>query len=327
MGKLEKLIVLAVLFAAAVVLALSLDRGNDEPSEASDPLSGARTLLEEPATTTPFAGLVPASPAPLEPSLDEKAGAPAPESAPSLLLHAGAESDAGTAPAASEVGLTSSLQVERPSDPSSPILLDRQGLRPSFMDEYLLYTVREGDTWSSLAQRFYQDGRFTRNLHLANEGMVELVPGKDVLVPVFDLLAEEVESAPSGLSLPGDEADASLAAVPTAASAAPAEVAPKASARLVYEVRSGDTLSEISLAALGTSTRWKELLDLNPNVLKKPEDLRVGMKLELPAGAKVPTTVKSPPKSSPAKPKVAASEKAQPAPASSSTSTKKKKVL
>ena len=51
----------------------------------------------------------------------------------------------------------------------------------------------------------------------------------------------------------------------------------------VYEVKSGDTLSEISQRALGTSKRWREILKLNGDKLRDAGDLQVGMKLKLPA--------------------------------------------
>ncbi len=50
-----------------------------------------------------------------------------------------------------------------------------------------------------------------------------------------------------------------------------------------YVVRSGDTLSEISLRKLGTSRRWREVQRLNG--LDSGTGLRVGMKLKLPAVA------------------------------------------
>ena len=321
MGKIEKLIVLAVLFAAAIVLAVSLTRGKGE-AQAADPLDGARDLLDGGADLGAGTRLDQA----FETGRDT---APA-ESAPSLLLHAGSEVEPAPAPAPL-AGLTPALQLEPASDPSRPILLDQSGLRPSFMDEYMLYTVVEGDTWTSLAQRFYQDGGFTRNLHLANEDLSELTPGKSILVPVYDLLATETpgvastpvtttetpaakppEPAPSFLTPPGAQPAPALArdAAPTRGTAA-----------LVYEVRAGDTLSEISHSALGTATRWKEILELNQDVLKRAEDLRVGMKLKLPAGAKAPTA--KPEAKKPAEqPKTAKSE-----PAATGTSTKKKKVL
>lgn len=53
----------------------------------------------------------------------------------------------------------------------------------------------------------------------------------------------------------------------------------------VYVVKSGDTLSEISLAVLGTSKRWKEIVDANPGL--DPQRMVVGARLKMPGGAKV----------------------------------------
>jgi nucleoid-associated protein YgaU len=334
MGKLEKLIVLAVLFAAAIVLAISLNRGKGEV-QASDPLTGAQELLEggatepTPAPVSEFGSGAPAT----NPAVGSAPAAT--EKAPSLLLDAGSETNLAAKPASPQGESASwpdstsgsTLALEQ-SDPSRPILMESQGLRPSFMDEYRMYTVAEGDTWSSLAQRFYQDGRYTRNLHLANEDLAELTPGKDILVPVFDLLALDA-------GLKSGEASAPTAAAPSAAPAATFDQAPTrkegtgslppAGTKLVeYEVRAGDTLSDLSLAVFGTATRWQELLDANKDVLQKPEQLRVGMKLKIPAGGKLPTTAKPAAKKAEPKPKTAPTDKA---PATASAAPKKKKVL
>lgn len=48
-----------------------------------------------------------------------------------------------------------------------------------------------------------------------------------------------------------------------------------------YEVRSGDTLSEISQRELGSARRWNEIVQLNPGL--DPGRLRVGARLVMPA--------------------------------------------
>lgn len=52
---------------------------------------------------------------------------------------------------------------------------------------------------------------------------------------------------------------------------------------LTYTVKSGDTLGEISQAVLGTIRRQHELIALNRDVLKDPDQLRAGMVLRLPS--------------------------------------------
>lgn len=320
MGKFEKLVVLTVLFVAAIVLAISLNRGSDQV-EASDPLSGARELLDQEDLSAPEA------PAAQPKGADDSTGVVQGENqAPGLMLNAGLEPapSAGLQPTTSA---SQGLTLEPRSDPSSRILADVNGLRPSFLDEYMMYTVVEGDTWSSLAQRFYQDGQYTRNLHLANEDMPELAPGKEILVPVFDFLAETsapvAEDAPLSLAPPAGTTP--TRAVPEPAEPLAKPLASASGAKLPeYEVRPGDTLSDISLAVFGTATRWQELLDANKDKLAKPEALRVGMKLKIPAGGKLPVAVatKSEPKKTVSEPKPKTAQASD-----KSASAKKKKVL
>ena len=54
-------------------------------------------------------------------------------------------------------------------------------------------------------------------------------------------------------------------------------------AKHTYEIKPGDTLSEVSLSELGTSRRWKEIVELNPGL--DPNRLREGTRIVLPADA------------------------------------------
>lgn len=328
MRKTEKLIVLAVLFAAAIVLALSLNRGGDEV-EAADPLGGPLGGME----SIFGANIVgDGTGAPALPASDESASL---EHEPSLLLNAGIDAASAQPPAfsalpagpSSEATAGAALSLEPASDPNARILADTSGLRPSFLENYMVYTVAEGDTWSALAQRFYQDGRYTRNLHLANEELIDLAPGAEILVPVFDFVAVD-----AGLQS-GPEADAAPAATTLAApaDAAPSDLRPQpltAAARSVdsarmgeYEVKSGDTLSDISLAVFGSATRWKDLLDANRDKLQKPESLQVGMKLRIPEGGKLRSAGAAKVESKKPAPKPTTAQSAE------KSTVKKKKVL
>lgn len=302
MGKFEKLVVLTVLFVAAVVLALSLNRNRSEV-EAADPLEGARRVLgrEEGAREE--------REAPLETPLarfGRGGSSPATEGeAPSLMLHAGGESEyapAGLRPSSARPEPT--LSSDSVSDGERRVLVDTNGLRPSFLDAYMTYVVQQGDTWSTLAQRFYQDGRYTRNLHLANDDLEELAPGKEILVPVFDLLAAEASgSAGTDASSRGSVGQLSQngAGAPAAKPTKPLDdkgtesKGPESKLetrvqenKATYVVRTGDTLSDISVAVFGTATRWKEILEANRDLLQRPESLQVGMKLKIPQGGKLP---------------------------------------
>jgi nucleoid-associated protein YgaU len=50
----------------------------------------------------------------------------------------------------------------------------------------------------------------------------------------------------------------------------------------VYTVRSGDTLSAIAKSLFGDPMRYKEIFNLNKDVLSNPDLIKVGQKLKLP---------------------------------------------
>ncbi|MCE9593903.1 MAG: LysM peptidoglycan-binding domain-containing protein [Planctomycetes bacterium] len=58
-----------------------------------------------------------------------------------------------------------------------------------------------------------------------------------------------------------------------------------------YVVQSGDTLGEIAARQLGSAAKWTEIAKLNDNL--DPKKLRKGMKLVMPAGAKVAAAPKT----------------------------------
>src|SRR5262245_11207423 len=190
MGKPEKLVVLTLLFGAALVLALALTRSGGEVG-AKDPLSGAQRVLGETSAGSDESSVLDAqSPPQTDEILPAAADAPASSvpvsgaksttgAAQGLLLNAGADSEREAALDSrfSSEPATSTLALDPVSDPTKRILVEAAGLRPSFLEDYMMYTVAEGDTWSALAQRFYRDGGFTRNLHLANEHLDELATG------------------------------------------------------------------------------------------------------------------------------------------------------
>lgn len=61
-----------------------------------------------------------------------------------------------------------------------------------------------------------------------------------------------------------------------------AESRPAGTEPAVYEVRPGDTLSSIARSVLGSSARWEEIFQANRDLLRSPNDLRVGQELRIP---------------------------------------------
>lgn len=326
MGKIEKLVLLAVLFVAAVALAVSLNRG--KAVDASGPMQAAEDVLDGSKTASDLHAPAPSSSAPVSALASETVGH---DTGTSLLLNAGTEQSLSMETGGIAGG--PAIHAEPESDPTQPILKERTGLRPSFLDDYMVYTVVAGDTWNSLAQRFYQDEGFVRNLQQANDDLVTLDAGKEILVPLFDFFQPAAGLQPSTSAVASLETPAPTtvgdpateAARPAAPSTrAPATGTPAATAA-TYEVREGDTLSDISLAVFGSAGRWKEIYEANRDQLKSPEWLQVGMKLKLPAGAQASARVaKAEPKAAPKTIKPETKAATEPA---SATTAKKKKVL
>lgn len=56
-----------------------------------------------------------------------------------------------------------------------------------------------------------------------------------------------------------------------------------------HEVKQGDTLSGLAYQYLGSSARYHEIFQANRDLLKSPNDLRIGMKLKIPPREAAPT--------------------------------------
>lgn len=89
------------------------------------------------------------------------------------------------------------------------------------------------------------------------------------------------EAPPAG-PFPPDDVSLSLPQTSAQKPVAKAVAAPSSAAPL-YVVQKGDSLTRIARARLGDAQRWTEIQALNSGV--DPKNLRVGMKLRLPAGA------------------------------------------
>ncbi len=133
------------------------------------------------------------------------------------------------------------------------------------------YTIEKNDTLGKIAKQEMGAAYRWKYLYEFNNDRIKnpnkLQAGTVILIPV------EVKV----LVTSGGEGP-----VPQPPTAAPQEQ-PVAGATREYTVQAGDTLGGISLKELGTSKRWREILDLNKDTLKSPEKLRVGQKIFLPA--------------------------------------------
>lgn len=314
MGNFEKLVVLIVLFLAAVVLAVSL---RDGEVAAEGPLEAAKTLLEEEAAP-PMSDATPAT-SPAAPvdragrtgrdepreqqrlvAAKDEVDPTANKPSPGFLLDAATREEPVAAPPRTTTeAVGDQAPVESLDDGPVRILRTTRGLEPSALEDFMVYTVEAGDTWSSLAQRFYRDRGLAEVLGRANEGVRELVAGTSILVPVYDLAREAQEREPwTPVAASGDEpaADASKGAAPVEAGSHLGATS--------YVVANGDTLSGISLKVYGSAQHWKEIFEANRQRMASPDWLQVGMRLSIPQGSDLEALRKSQPKEAQGRPRV-----------------------
>lgn len=136
--------------------------------------------------------------------------------------------------------------------------------------EFIEYTVQPGDTFASIARRFY-----------GSTGKAELIARANPLVDPTRIKNGRV------LKIPKDPSNIQgkpvIAAPPTAPSQSPgpATAVPVAGERR-HTVERGDTLTSISKKYYGTIKKTDVILKANRNVLSKAEDLRPGQTLVIP---------------------------------------------
>ncbi|MFT5523825.1 MAG: nucleoid-associated protein YgaU [Pirellulaceae bacterium] len=128
--------------------------------------------------------------------------------------------------------------------------------------------VRQGDTFVSLAQKFYHSDELAQALFQYNRRRVAhpdgLAVGQIVELPSREILAAQVVDEPI--------------------SAAPIVAARTTSKNMFHTVEMGDSLIGIAKSRLGNARRWPEIYRLNRDSLGESFDsLPKGLKLKLPA--------------------------------------------
>ena len=148
-------------------------------------------------------------------------------------------------------GMLSSLVVTPEVEPVPAVrlqsgwdLVTAEGLEPTVDPMMMMLRPEEGATWASLAIELYGDEGRTRLLRHYNEGMQ--VPGALVLVPAIDDLGPEPVNRK-------------------------------------VEVLDGESLWLVAERTLGSGARWKEIFDLNRDVISDASKVRPGMVLTVPA--------------------------------------------
>jgi nucleoid-associated protein YgaU len=252
MGKVEKVVVLSVLFLITFILVISLSGPSEDPTRLETARPDPASIGGGPAEARTRGG-VQAAPRTVSPTGGRRALAPRGtqqsaervEPGPGRLLH----SSIGEEPVASIEGT---------------ILVTLEGLLPSYLPEYRFYHWRRGDTWESIASRYYGDAGQVERLHRANEGRSDVASGMKILVPAIDL----------------DAAVDTQSRTPAIPSTSSGQLAVGSSGS--YTVVDGDSLWKISKKVYGQGARWQELFEANRDKLASQDDLQTGQVLRIP---------------------------------------------
>ncbi len=130
--------------------------------------------------------------------------------------------------------------------------------------------VQPNESLYKITERYYGQGSLWKQLAEANEGKVgrtgTIRPGVRLVLPAA-LGSNKLRGVPR-----------------TAQPVQPRRAAPVATpAASTYTVAKGDTLGEISIKLLGTSKRTGEIIEANKGLIDDADEIRVGMKLKIPA--------------------------------------------
>jgi nucleoid-associated protein YgaU len=265
MGKVEKVIVLSVLFLIALILVVSLTV--DDPLDKSRVVE-AGTGKGRPASTDSGTIVPSSSPAvavlpPVQPS---QAG-PVPG-----VLNAPIATAPGAQPAL--VPSTPPNVSPAPADatpaapglPAGALLKTLEGLEDSILTDMKLYTWKPNDTYRGIAHTYYGDWHKFTVLRRSNEGRNDVQPGEKIFLPVFDSDPVAPVAGP-----------AKAANAPAGKKAA----APKSSGK-VHVVKEGESLWKIAKIELGNGARWEEIYELNKDVIPASKALHAGQSLRIP---------------------------------------------
>ncbi len=210
---------------------------------------------------------------------------PAPINAdPNRFIPAAGVDSSATSPAYAANGeIPGTRPVDTIGEPAAPTL----GGRPVSSGVEKMHPLQRGETFATLAQKYYGDKNLAKQLSTYNakrlsangtvrEGVTLRIPPLDVLTgtAVLSLTASGHAS-----TTPGPVAEATKPAAKTAAK--PAADKSKATGPRTYVVKKGDTLMHIAQRELGSAKRWEAILAANPGL--DENSLRAGSTIKIPA--------------------------------------------
>lgn len=148
--------------------------------------------------------------------------------------------------------------------------------------EFHAYTVQKGDTFASIAQKFYGSSRLSSVIARANPFVTpdRLRPGRTLRVPKDP---RNIEGKPVP-ARPAEPAPQPKPAAPDRAPTPPPPGSIRYDEARTYTVVSGDSLARISQRMYGTQANIDLIFNANRDKLSSRSDLKVGQVLVIPPG-------------------------------------------
>jgi len=133
--------------------------------------------------------------------------------------------------------------------------------------DFVFHEVRPGESLIGIARRYYADDSLVKELARFNE-----IDNPDTIRVGHRLRIPEVDALRSGAAGRGHSSNE------------PSTDQPRSDATVytTYTVKRGDTLSEISQELLGTARRWREIYEMNRDVIRDADNLIAGTELKIP---------------------------------------------
>ncbi len=151
-----------------------------------------------------------------------------------------------------------------------------------------IHVVRNNDNFWSISKNVYGTSRYFRALAAHNRKRIpdpkKMRSGMKVLVPSRGILEQNYPQLIAGLRKSRHRVAHAGGIQPTP-SRKPSGFNYTATGIPYFRIGGKDTLTGIAKRHLGRSSRWIQIYELNRNRLKNPHDLKIGMKLQLPADA------------------------------------------
>ena len=164
-----------------------------------------------------------------------------------------------------------------PPKPVAPITPKPQLPKPRVAEpEFTEYTIQRGDTFESIARKFYGDSSLKSAISRANpyNSTDLLKPGRIIRVPKDPRNIQGLPIGPDPVPVPS--------VAPDPAPVAPASPAAAPRGGKKYTIQAEDTIWGISKKFYGKGALHKVIAEANRDKIPDPNDLPVGMEIFIP---------------------------------------------